>query len=49
MISKDDYISLGLFELELKTGKQIFPLNDDNIKDSNLIKNIKYKIYKNNN
>ena len=28
--------------MELKTGKQIFPLNDDNIKVSNLIKNIKY-------
>ena len=27
--------------MELKSGKQIFPLNYNNIKDSNLIKNIK--------
>ena len=39
--SKEDFISLGIFELELKTGKQIFPLNYNNIKDINIIKNIK--------
>ena len=32
---------MGTFDLEIKAGKQVFPLNYDNIEDDNLINNIK--------
>ena len=38
--SKDNFISLGTFNLELKAGKQIFPLDYKNIRDN--VKSIKY-------
>ena len=43
--SNDDFISLGTFNLELKAGKQIFPLDFSHIQDNNItdnVKNIKY-------
>ena len=40
-IKENDFISLGIFELELKAGKQIFPLDYSHIEDNNQIKDVK--------
>jgi len=40
-IKENDFISLGIFELELKSGKQIFPLDYSHIEDNNQIKDVK--------
>ena len=38
---KNGFHSLGIFNLELKSGKQIFPLNYENLNGSNFTNNIK--------
>ena len=37
----EGFLSLGIFELEIKAGKQVFPLDYSNIKDKNIINNVK--------
>ena len=39
--TKEDFISIGEFELELKTGNQIYDLDYSNIKNKDMLKNIK--------